>query len=213
MGEIILKLLLAIVLGGLIGLEREFSHKPAGLRTNILICIGSAVMMILSEVMLAGKGSSAGDSLRIAAGAITGMGFIGAGTIIQSRGVVHGLTTASTLWAVTGLGLAIGAGYYLIGIVFTGLVILTLFVFHRVEDMLPKKCQYYFEIRGKDRPGLLADLKELTKGLGIKLEDISLKKDKDSYQVGFHFQSSGKKEQRLSQSLAAFGEILEYRED
>lgn len=213
MSEIILKLLLAIILGGLIGLEREFSHKPAGLRTNILICVGSAMMMILSEVMLAGKGASTGDSLRIAAGAITGMGFIGAGTIIQSRGVVHGLTTASTLWAVTGLGLAIGAGFYLIGIVFTGLVILTLVVFHKVEDTLPKKCQYYFHIRGKDRPDLLADLKELAKGLGIKLEDISLKKDKDVYQIGFHFQSSSKKERMLSQSLAAFGEILEYRED
>jgi putative Mg2+ transporter-C (MgtC) family protein len=183
------------------------------LRTNILICIGSALMMILSEVMLAGKGASTGDSLRIAAGAITGVGFIGAGTIIQSRGVVHGLTTASTLWAVTGLGLVIGAGYYLIGIVFTGFVILTLVVFHKVEDTLPKKCQYYFHIRGKDRPDLLADLKELAKGLGIKLEDISLKKDKDVYQIGFHFQSSSKKERMLSQSLAAFGEILEYRED
>jgi putative Mg2+ transporter-C (MgtC) family protein len=213
MSEIILKLILAIVLGGLIGVEREFSHKPAGLRTNILICIGSAVMMILSEVMLAGKGASTGDSLRIAAGAITGMGFIGAGTIIQSRGVVHGLTTASTLWAVTGLGLVIGAGYYLIGIVFTGLVILTLVIFHRIEDALPKKCQYYFHLRGKERPGFLGDLKELAKGLGIKLEDISLKKDKDFYQVGFHFQSSSKKGQALSQNLAAFGEILEYRED
>jgi putative Mg2+ transporter-C (MgtC) family protein len=213
MGEIVLKLILAIVLGGLIGLEREFSHKPAGLRTNILICVGSAVMMILSEVMLAGKGANTGDSLRIAAGAITGMGFIGAGTIIQSRGVVHGLTTASTLWAVTGLGLVIGAGYYLIGLIFAGLVILTLVVFHRVEDRLPKKCQYYFQMRGKDRPGLLADLKELAKGLGIKLEDISQKKDKDFYQVGFHFQTSSKKEQALSQNLAAFGEILEYRED
>jgi uncharacterized membrane protein YhiD involved in acid resistance len=114
---------------------------------------------------------------------------------------------------VTGLGLAIGAGFYLIGIVFTGLVILTLVVFHKVEDTLPKKCQYYFHIRGKDRPDLLADLKELAKGLGIKLEDISLKKDKDVYQIGFHFQSSSKKERILSQSLAAFGEILEYRED
>ena len=213
MGVIILKLLLAIVLGGLIGLEREFSHKPAGLRTNILICIGSAMMMILSEVMLAGKGASSGDSLRIAAGAITGMGFIGAGTIIQSRGVVHGLTTASTLWAVTGLGLAIGAGFYLIGIIFTGLVILTLFLFHRVEDTLPKRCQYFFQIRSKDRPGLLAELKELAKGLGVKLEDISLRRDKDSSLVGFHFQSSSRKSRMLSQGLAAFGEFLEYRED
>jgi putative Mg2+ transporter-C (MgtC) family protein len=127
--------------------------------------------------------------------------------------VVHGLTTASTLWAVTGLGLVIGAGYYLIGIVFTGLVILTLFVFHGVEDTLPKKCQYFFHIKGKDRPDLLADLKQLTKKHGIKIEDLSLKKEKEFCQISFHFQASGKKEQALSQSLAAFGEIVEYRED
>jgi uncharacterized membrane protein YhiD involved in acid resistance len=107
----------------------------------------------------------------------------------------------------------IGAGYYLIGIVFAGLVILTLVVFHKAEDTLPKKCQYYFHIRGKDRPDLLAGFKDLAKGLGIKLEDISLKKDKDFYQIGFQFQSSSKKAQTLSQSLAAFGEIVEYRED
>ncbi len=213
MGDIILKLLLAIALGGLIGLEREFSHKPAGLRTNILICIGSAIMMILSEVMLAGKGASTGDSLRIAAGAITGMGFIGAGTIIQSRGVVHGLTTASTLWAVTGLGLMIGAGYYQVAVVFTGLVILTLIVFHKVEDVLPKSRRYFYLLRGHDRPGLLSDVKELAQGLGIKLEDISLKKNKEASQVGFYFQSSSKKAQMLSQGLADLGEILEYRED
>src|SRR5512139_1599160 len=96
--DIILRLLLAIALGGIIGLEREASHKPAGLRTHILICISAAMMMIFSELLLAGKQGLTGDLLRVAAAVIMGMGFIGAGTIIQSQGIVHGLTTASTLW-------------------------------------------------------------------------------------------------------------------
>jgi len=213
MGEIVLKLILAIVLGGLIGLEREFSHKPAGLRTNIMICVGSAMMMILSEVMLAGRGANTGDSLRIAAGVITGMGFIGAGTIIQSRGIVHGLTTASTLWAVTGLGLVIGAGYYLISLIFSGLVILTLVLFRKIEELFPKKSQFFYQLRVKDSPTILTDLKQLTSELGIKLEDLSLRKEKESCQVSFHFQSPSKKEQKFGERIKGFGEILEFKVD
>jgi len=87
--EIVLKLLLAVALGGLIGLERESSHKPAGFRTNILICIGSTMAMILSGLLLEGQEGS-GDFTRIAAAVITGMGFIGAGSIIQARGNGYG---------------------------------------------------------------------------------------------------------------------------
>ena len=102
--ETFLKFILAIALGGIIGLEREASQKPAGLRTHILICVSASMMMVLSRLLLAGKGDVSGDLLRIAAAVITGMGFIGAGTIIQAQGSVHGLTTAATLWTVAGLG-------------------------------------------------------------------------------------------------------------
>ena len=92
--EILLKLVLAVALGGLVGLERETSQKPAGFRTNILICVGSAMMMILSGLILGGNAESGTDLTRIAAGVITGIGFIGAGTIIQARGSIVGLTTS-----------------------------------------------------------------------------------------------------------------------
>ena len=111
--SIALKLLLAVALGGLIGLERESSQKPAGFRTNILICTGSTMMMILSSLILGQGEATAGDFTRVAAAVITGMGFIGAGSIIQARGAVYGLTTAATLWTVAGLGLVIGAGFYI----------------------------------------------------------------------------------------------------
>jgi len=134
---VFLKLILAIILGGAIGVERETSHKPAGFRTHILICISSATMMILAQLL--SGGSLGADSSRVVAGVITGVGFLGAGTILQARGTVHGLTTASTIWAVAGLGLVIGAGYYLVAVLFTGLVVLTLVLFRKIEFSLIRK--------------------------------------------------------------------------
>jgi len=138
--DIFLRLFMAIALGGIIGIERETSHKPAGFRTNILICISSAMMMILAR-LISGGNEAGGDSMRLAAGVITGVGFLGAGTIIQSRGTIHGLTTASTIWAVAGLGLVIGAGYYVFAALFTGLVVLTLVLFRKIERVLLEKAE------------------------------------------------------------------------
>jgi len=130
-GEILLKLFLAIILGGIIGIERETSHKPAGFRTHILICVTSAMMMLVAERL-----SGTADAVRMAAGIITGVGFLGAGAILQSRGSVHGLTTAATIWAVAGLGLAVGAGYYVVAACFTVMVVLTLVVFRKIDRAL-----------------------------------------------------------------------------
>lgn len=101
------KLLIAILAGGAIGLEREIRHKPAGLRTNILICLGSALLMDLSMRI---AGDQGGDPGRIAAQVVTGIGFIGAGTILHTRGTISGLTSAATIWVVAAIGLTAGAG-------------------------------------------------------------------------------------------------------
>jgi putative Mg2+ transporter-C (MgtC) family protein len=139
LNEILLKLGLALVLGGAIGIERETSQKPAGLRTNVLICLTSAMMMILAE-MFAGKNGTGADGVtRIAAGIITGVGFLGAGAILQSRGSVHGLTTASVIWAVAGLGIVVGAGYYAAAAIFTAVVVLTLIALRKVDKVLNRK--------------------------------------------------------------------------
>lgn len=137
-GSMTLRLLLAVALGGIIGIERETSHKPAGLRTNILICVSSAMMMIVAE-LFSGKDGGGQEVMRVAAGVITGVGFLGAGAIIQGRGTVHGLTTASVIWAVAGLGLAVGAGYYLISIVFTVMVVLILVLLRKIDKILLKR--------------------------------------------------------------------------
>jgi putative Mg2+ transporter-C (MgtC) family protein len=110
--DLLLKLVLAVLLGGAVGLERQIAGKPAGLRTNILICVGSALLMDLSA-NLAGPNGVLGDPARLAAQVVSGIGFIGAGTIMQSRGTVTGLTSAATIWVVAAMGLTIGAGYYI----------------------------------------------------------------------------------------------------
>jgi putative Mg2+ transporter-C (MgtC) family protein len=105
------RLALAVLLGGMVGVERELSGKPAGLRTNILICLGSALLMDLSITIGVVDGERVGDPARIAAQVVSGIGFLGAGTIMQARGEVVGLTTAATIWVVAAIGLAVGAGH------------------------------------------------------------------------------------------------------
>jgi len=102
-------LILAVIFGAAIGLEREISSKAAGLRTNVLICLGAAVFTIISRQM---AGLQPDSVTRIAAGVVTGVGFLGAGAIIQDRGGVHGLTTAATIWLVASIGMACGAKLY-----------------------------------------------------------------------------------------------------
>jgi putative Mg2+ transporter-C (MgtC) family protein len=211
MMDIFLRLILAIALGGIIGLERETSHKPAGLRTHIMICISAAMMMVLSELLLQGKAGASGDLLRVAAAVIMGMGFIGAGTIIQSQGMVHGLTTASTLWTVSGLGLVIGAGYYLFAIIFAVLVLGTLVLFHRLEETRLKKSIYHYHLRMKDSPDILINLRKLVFHLGLKMVELNLKKERNVSIVTLSFSSSEEKERQFNQGLFDMAEILEIK--
>lgn len=130
--ELLGGLLLAALLGGAIGWEREHAGKPAGLRTNILICMAAALLTDLSVIVSAA--SAVADPGRIAAQIVTGVGFLGAGTIIQSRGAVVGLTTAATLWIVAAIGMAIGFGALVEAIGTTVLVLVALVPLRRVEE-------------------------------------------------------------------------------
>jgi putative Mg2+ transporter-C (MgtC) family protein len=124
--EMFLRLLLATFLGGVIGFQRERSGKEAGLRTNMLICLGSALFTVLSIYAFPGS-----DPARIAAGIATGIGFIGAGVILrQGGGIVVGLTSAATIWVVAGIGVAAGAGLYIIAPSATVLALIILFLPH-----------------------------------------------------------------------------------
>jgi putative Mg2+ transporter-C (MgtC) family protein len=121
--DYVLSIILATTFGAMIGLEREFHGKAAGLRTNILICLGAAVFTIVSKQMTSGTEDS---TTRIAAQIVTGVGFLGAGAIIQDRGGIHGLTTAATIWLVAAIGMACGAHLYQLGLITTLIAIIVL---------------------------------------------------------------------------------------
>ena len=120
--EIVLRLFLSAIAGGIIGFERKYVHKPAGIRTHMLVSIGATLFALISTTSF----FSGADPSRIAAGIVTGIGFLGAGTIFRSENRVQGLTTAASLWAVAAVGLTIAAGLYLISAVAVLLIILTL---------------------------------------------------------------------------------------
>jgi putative Mg2+ transporter-C (MgtC) family protein len=123
----------ATLCGAIVGLERELKAKPAGFRTNTLICLGSAMYMTVGVLLQRETGGASIDPTRIAAQVVTGIGFLGAGCIIQDRGRVLGLTTAATIWVVAGIGIVAGAGFPILALVATVLVLLTLRVLGAFE--------------------------------------------------------------------------------
>jgi putative Mg2+ transporter-C (MgtC) family protein len=142
--EIVLRLLVAVVIGGLIGYEREYKRRPAGFRTHVLVCVAAAVVSMIQ--LLIGESVMeqvlVNDSLkevlkvdygRLGAQVITGVGFLGAGTIIHLKGSVKGLTTAATIWTVACIGLAVGLGYYFLSLVSTLIIFITLIIFKKFE--------------------------------------------------------------------------------
>ena len=153
--DLIVRLLLAGVLGGFIGYERERHNRPAGLRTHILVCLGSTLVMIVSVAGFGGGPGASGDQARIAAQVVSGIGFLGAGTIMRQGSAVRGLTTAASLWVVAAIGLATGIGLYTAAIATTTLVLLSLYLLSGVEEYLARgRCKKSLWIRAVDQPGL-----------------------------------------------------------
>jgi len=128
--EMVLRLLLATALGAIIGFQRARAGKPAGIRTHSLISVGAALFTVVSALGFAGA-----DPSRIAAGIVAGIGFLGAGAIMRrGEGIVAGLTTAATIWAVAGIGMASGAGMYLISVAAAVIILIVLFIPHSIEE-------------------------------------------------------------------------------
>jgi uncharacterized membrane protein YhiD involved in acid resistance len=130
-------ILFSILSGGLIGIERELKNKPAGVKTNILICVGAALyanISVLLSTANTGAGGGFGDPSRVAAQIVSGIGFLGGGTIIQARGTILGLTTAATIWVVAAIGILIGIGYPILGMFASVSVVLILVLSNTFED-------------------------------------------------------------------------------
>ena len=214
---VMLKLLVAILCGGLIGVEREINDKPAGLRTNILICVGAAIFMILSMEMpsFAGAGIVA-DPGRIGAQIVTGIGFLGAGAIIQSRGSVHGLTTAATIWIVASIGMAVGIGMFAFSIMATTIILFVLVglghVERRIHEKLAATCSC--TVVTVADPKVHRSIKKAFKDLDSEIADFKfIKMDENRYKISLHHKDRPRKCEELHRRMLALDDVLEWHKE
>ena len=168
------KLLVAMLCGGAIGFERELSRKSAGLRTNVLICMGAALYMIVSRHI--GGGAPYTDPARLAAQVVTGIGFLGAGVILQSRGSITGLTTAATIFIVGAVGITIGEGMFGIAALSTTLIIIVLVVLRRVERaVIRRQRMFHYSLKTPEPAEFLEKLLDFLEREHLHLEDFEVK--------------------------------------
>lgn len=174
--EKVIRLLISALLGGLIGMEREVRNRPAGLRTHILVSVGSTLIMLVSVdgFRSLGDGTISGDPARLAAQVISGIGFLGAGTIMRTGNSIKGLTTAASLWVCAGIGLAIGVGYYLGAIVTVGIVLIVLKKLGIFEKRLSKKQYKSIEVVVTNKPGIIGQIGTLFGKYSISIKDIDI---------------------------------------
>lgn len=174
--EMIFKLALACILGALIGLERESLNRPAGLRTYTLVCVGSTLAMIVSiDIYMQYYQTVNADPGRIAAQVVSGIGFLGAGTIMREGASVRGLTTAAGLWVVACIGLAVGAGLYIPAVATTVLILFVLIYFIRFEQFFTGMREYKgLVIVVEDRPGQVGNIGSILGDMGVLIKNIQL---------------------------------------
>src|SRR5438876_6346411 len=201
-----LRLLLAAVLGGLIGIEREIRVKPAGLRTNILICVGSTLFMSLSTQVAKVLG---GDPTRIAAQIISGIGFVGAGAVLQSHGFVLGLTTAATIWVVAGVGMALGSGMYLVALFTTAMSLVTLYFLSFVEDRIQGRRSYSYALVVSDLNQALTSINRVLQQSSVAAASFNFKKRSENYRVWFTLLIPRETNIKIIQRLSEVPEIIQ----
>lgn len=183
---IALRLLLATVLGGVIGLQRESINRPAGFRTHTLVATGSALVMLVS-IYGFGEAGQLSDPARLAAQVVSGIGFLGAGTILKEGSTIRGLTTAASLWVVSGIGLAVGAGFFGGAVVATVLVYVSLSSLGRLDRYLFHRSLYQsLTLWAFDRPGQLGRIASFLGQCNVSILNVRLRReaaDEDKVQV------------------------------
>lgn len=204
--DITIKLLLAALAGGLVGLEREKHGRPAGLRTNLLVAVGSCVMMIISEAFylkygfLDAETTLRLDPSRVAAQIVTGIGFLGAGVILKEGASVRGLTTAASLWAVSGLGMAFGMGFFSLGVIATLLVLVSLTFLKKLDPLMKKDRFLTLSITAVNRKELLDELLTVFAHRNLLITDISSQLDLETNELSYQMVIT-QQEQRIGQEL------------
>ena len=186
---IVFRLVLSAILSGIIGFEREFHGRAAGFRTHILLCVGSTLIMLTSiHIFDVYSGRVPIDPARLAAGVVTGIGFMGAGTIMRYKASVRGLTTATSLWVAAGVGLAVGSGLYFGAIVTTLIAMIALMFFSRLEHVMIRKNWYKtIIIETKDGLEQLKKIRETLSEYGSEINDLEADRSKDGTNMVLKF--------------------------
>jgi putative Mg2+ transporter-C (MgtC) family protein len=187
-------------LGGILGLEREIRDKPAGLRTNILICVGCTLFMSISRTF--------GDT-RIGAAIVSGIGFLGAGAVLHSHGFVFGLTTAATIWVVAGVGMALGSGMYGVAGFTTGMSLITLYFLSFVEDKIQGRKSYAYFLTVTDLHQALASINKVLEESSVAVASFNFKKEAGRYRVWFNLLIPRETNLKIMQRLSQFPEITQ----
>lgn len=184
---IMIRLVFAAILGGIVGVEREYNRHPAGFRTHLLVCVGACLVMLLAmfgfqDYMEKNAEFVNFDPSRLAAYVVSGIGFLGAGTIIVQGVSVRGLTTAASIWVVAGIGLSIGVGMYIAGIFTTGIVILSLVFLNKVEDSFfkRKKEMQVIVVHAKPGDNTLLSLITILENNHVRVKKIMVERDQSS---------------------------------
>lgn len=173
--EVALRLVASAIFAGIIGYERQSRHKAAGLRTHILVGVGSCLIMVLSiNIYSSVQGLTNADPARLAAQVVSGIGFLGAGSILKEGPTIKGLTTAASLWVVSGVGLAAGAGYYLGALMTTVLVFLTLTILSRMEHKDSQGYSAQLVVKTLDIPGQIGQISLIFGNYGASIRDIKI---------------------------------------
>ncbi len=187
------RLVLAAVLGGLIGIEREVHGRPAGFRTHLLVTLGACLMIIVSEVYYFKYANLAADSVvrldpaRIAAQIVTGIGFLGAGAIIKEGHAVRGLTTAACLWVSAGIGMAVGAGVYFPALMVTGIALFSLLLLKRVERLFRKERYRSLRVHCEYDEKCLPELEEFLDQRKLRVVNFGFEKDRKEGEIVYSF--------------------------
>lgn len=195
------RMLLACVLGGVIGLEREWRHKASGLRTNMLLCVGCAFFTLLSAVL---AGESNPDKGRVASNIVQGIGFLGAGLILHTRDRVVGLTSAASIFVVASIGMACGAGLYLEATLVTVIVLMALLLVGSLEAQIGWKLYpLVYEVRGRDENTMFVAILSVLDRSGDRLNIVSRDSVATLQRVTFLIAANKKKHERLLAELRA----------
>ncbi len=206
----IAKIFIAMLCGGIIGFERQLKDKPAGLRTNILVSIGSCLFVILS---LKVSEIYDDDPGRIIGPIITGIGFLGAGTIIQAKGSVRGLTSAATIWVVAGAGMCAGLELFNLALIISLSVFFILFILGRMEGTISLFGFREFElvVISKSKPGVLQKIRRTIKQMGIGYNGLRLVREKGMLKIIFYAYGRQEDLTTLISRLLEHSEVIEAR--